>query len=129
MAAEQVGVGREELEHFGEAAGGEVVVAADARALLEMDGRGEALGGEPLVRALARLLGADWPAKAVCADLQEDLVGDVVVRGAEQLDEDLRKGTRLSVNVDRLQSLGAGSGRGLALHPAARTLGARGAQL
>ena len=38
MAVEQVGVGREELEHFGEAAGGEAVVAADARALLEMDG-------------------------------------------------------------------------------------------
>ena len=29
-------MGREQLEHFGEAAGGEVVVAADARALLEM---------------------------------------------------------------------------------------------
>ena len=42
MAVEQIGVGREELEHFGEAAGGEVVVAADARALPEMDGRGEA---------------------------------------------------------------------------------------
>jgi len=34
------------------------------------------------------------------ADLQEDLVGDVVIRGDEQLDEDLRKGTRL-VNVDQ----------------------------
>ena len=43
MAVEQVGVGREELEHFGEAACGEAVVAADARALLDMDGRGEAM--------------------------------------------------------------------------------------
>src|SRR3981189_3292504 len=126
MAAEQVGVGREELEHFGEAAGGEVVVAADARALLEMDGRGEAVPGEHLVRDLERILEADSPAKAVCADLQEDLVGDVVVRGAEQLDEDLRKGTRLSVNVDRLQSLGDGSRRDLALHAPARPLEERG---
>ena len=106
MAAEQVSVGREELEHFGEAAGGKVVVAADARALLEMDGRGETVRGEHLVRDLERLLEANWPAQAVSADLQEDLIGDVVVRYAEQLDEDLRKGTRLSVNVDRLQALG-----------------------
>src|SRR6187200_2220018 len=129
MAAEQVGVRREELEHFGEAAGGEVVVAADARALLEMDGRGEAVRGEHLVRDLERLLEADWPAQAVPADLQEDLVGDVVVRGAEQRDEDLRKGTRLSVNVDRLQSPGYGSGRDLALHAAAGPRDERGDQL
>jgi uncharacterized protein GlcG (DUF336 family) len=45
MAVEQVGVGCEELEYFGEAAGGEVVVAADARAFLKMDGRGEAIRG------------------------------------------------------------------------------------
>src|SRR5947208_3424192 len=51
-AAEQIGVGREEFEHLGEAAGGEVVVATDARALLEMDGRGEAVRGEHLVRDL-----------------------------------------------------------------------------
>ena len=50
MAVEQVGVGREELEHFGEAARGEVVVAADARALLKMDGRGEAVRDEHLVQ-------------------------------------------------------------------------------
>src|SRR5262245_18123556 len=111
--------GLEELEHFGEAAGGEVVVAADGRALLEMDGRAEAVRGEHLVRDLERLLEADWPAQAVRADLQEDLVGNVVVRGAEQLDEDLRKGTRLSVNVDRLESLGYCSGRDLAVHAAA----------
>src|SRR5271157_5631401 len=129
MAVEQVGVGREELEHFGEAAGGEVVVAADARALLKMDGRSESVRDKHLVRDLERLLEADWPAEAAPADLQEDLVGDVVVRGAEQLDEDLRKGTRLSVNVDRLQSLGYGSGRDLALHAAAGPLDERGDQL
>src|SRR5580658_1181541 len=116
MAVEQVGVGREQVEHFGKAAGGEAVVAADARALLEMDGRCEAVRGEHLVRDLERLLEADRPAQAVSADLQEDLVGNVVVRSAEQFDEDLRKGTRLSVNVGRLQSLGYGSGRDLAVH-------------
>ena len=56
----------------------------------------------PLDVSSRDFLAADWPAQAVRADLQEDL--DVVVRGAEQLDEDLRKGTRLSVNVDRLPS-------------------------
>src|SRR5437016_5925460 len=114
MAVEQVGVGCEKLEYFGEAAGGEVVVAADARAFLEVDGRGEAMRGEHLVRDLERLFKANWPAQAVPADLQEDLVGDVVVRGAEQVTEDLRKGTRLPVNVDELQSLGYGSGRDFA---------------
>src|SRR5664279_5068829 len=59
------------------------------------------------------------PPQAVCADLQEDLVGDVVVRYAEQLDQDLRKATRLSVNVGRPQSHGYESGRDLALHAAA----------
>ena len=49
VAVEQVGVGREEFEHFGEAAGGEAVVAADAGALLEMDGVGEAVRGENFV--------------------------------------------------------------------------------
>src|SRR6476660_3431631 len=109
MAAEQVSVGREELEHFGEAAGGKVVVAADARALLEMDSRGEAVRGEHLVRDLQRLLEADRPAQALSADLQEDLVGDVVVRGAEQFNEDFSKRTRLLMHVDRLQSRGDGS--------------------
>jgi hypothetical protein len=84
VAVQQVGVGCKEFEHFGEAARGEAVVAADARALLEMDGSGETLGSENLVRDLERLLEADWPAQAVPADLQKDLVGDVIVRGAEQ---------------------------------------------
>src|SRR5262245_41670720 len=52
MAAEQAGMGREELEHFGEAAGGKAVVATDAGAFLEMDGRSEAVRGEHLVRDL-----------------------------------------------------------------------------
>ena len=69
MAVEQVGAGREELEYFGETACGEAVVAADARALLEMDGSGETLGSENLVRDLERLLEADWPAQATPADL------------------------------------------------------------
>jgi hypothetical protein len=63
MAAEQVGAGHEELEHFGKAAGGEVVVAAEARALLEMDGHPEAVRGKHLVRDLERLLEADKPAR------------------------------------------------------------------
>ena len=82
---------REELQHFGEAAGGKAVVAADARTLFEMNGFGEAAGGKQFVRDLKRLLEADGTAQALRADLQEDLVGDVVVRCAEQLDEDLRK--------------------------------------
>jgi hypothetical protein len=61
MAAEQVSVGREELEHFGETARGKVVIATDSRALLEMDGRGETVRGEHLVRDLERLLEADGP--------------------------------------------------------------------
>src|SRR5579872_1176572 len=85
MAVQQAGIGREEIEHFGEAARGEMVVATDPRALLEMDRRGEAVRGKHSVRDLERLLEADWPAELAPADLQEDLVGDVVVRGAEQL--------------------------------------------
>jgi Benzoate membrane transport protein len=74
VAVEQAGVGRKEPQHFGEAAGGEAVVAADARALLEMDGCGEAMRGEHLVRDLKRLLEANWPAQAVPANLKEDLL-------------------------------------------------------
>src|SRR5579863_10732906 len=129
MAVEQAGVGREEIEHFGEAARGEAVVAADARAFLEMDRRGEAMRGEHPVRDLERLLETDRAAQLAPADLQEDLVGDIVVRGAEQLDENLRKGARLPVNVDRLQSLGYGSGRDIALHAAAGPLDERGDHL
>ena len=79
VAAEQVGMGREELEHFGEAAGGKAIVAADARALLQMDGLSETMRGEDPVGDRERLLEADWAAQPMRADLQEDLVGDVIV--------------------------------------------------
>jgi hypothetical protein len=45
--------------------------------------------GEHLVRDLERLLEADGPAQATPADLQEDLVGDVVVRAQEHPGKDL----------------------------------------
>src|SRR5262245_64593582 len=48
LAAEQVGVGREQAEHLGEAAGHEAVAAADARALLDLDGFGEVVQGKYL---------------------------------------------------------------------------------
>ena len=76
MAAQEVGVGREEGEHFREAAGREAVVAADARAFLEMDGRGEAVRGKLLVRDRERLLQADRTVQAVAADF------DGLFRGA-----------------------------------------------
>jgi hypothetical protein len=52
MAAEQVGVGCEKLEHLGEAAGLEAVAAADARTLLEMDSVDEIVLGKFLARDL-----------------------------------------------------------------------------
>ena len=84
-----------------------------------MDGVGEAVRGERLVRCLKRLLQADRPAQSASADLEEDLIGDVVVRVAKHLGEDLREGARLSVNIERLQSLGHGSDRDFAFHAAA----------
>src|SRR5690242_13372863 len=127
MAVEQFGMGCEEFEHLREAAGGEMVVAADARALFEMDAVSEAVGSEHLVRDLERFLQADGSAEGP-ADLQEDLVGDVVVRSDEQLDEDLREGARL-VNVDRLKARGYRPGRDLSLHAAAGLLDEGGDQL
>jgi hypothetical protein len=91
---------------------------------------GEAVRGEHLVRHLEGLLEADGPTQAMPADLQEDLVRDVVVRGEEQRGEDLRKGaSRLAVNIDRLQALRHGSGRDLALDAAAGPLDEGGDQL
>src|SRR5262245_52098299 len=107
-------MGLEEMQYLGKAAGREAVVAADARAFLEVDGFGEALPGEHLVRDLERLLQAHGPAQALPADLQEDLVGDVVVRAKQQPGKDLRNGARLAMNVDRLQAFGHCSGRDLA---------------
>src|SRR6476646_1922707 len=63
------------------------------------------------------------------ADLQEDLIGDVVVRADEQPVEDRRKGARLLVNVDRLQALRHGSGRDLAFDAAPGPLDECGDQL
>src|SRR4029079_455255 len=108
-AAEQRGIRLEEEQQLGEAAGRETVSAADARAFLEMDGLGKAALGEHLVRDLGWLLEVTGPAQAMAADLQEDLVGDVVVRAEEQLGEDLRKRVRLAVKVDRLHSAGGRS--------------------
>ena len=91
-AAEQGSMGLEEAQQLGKAAGREAVAAADARAFLEMNGIGEAVPDEHLVRNLERLLEADGSAQAVPADLQKDLVSDVVVRAEEQPGKDLRKG-------------------------------------
>ena len=68
-AAEQGGMGLEEVEQPCKAAGREVVAAADARAFLEMNGLGKAVLGEDLVRDLQRLLKADRPAQAMPAQL------------------------------------------------------------
>ena len=94
-----------------------------------MDGLGETVLGEHLVRDLERLLEADGPAQTMRADLQEDLVGDVVVGADQQGGKDRRKGARLAMNIDRLQALGHGSGRDLALDAAAFPLDERGDQL
>src|SRR5262245_28017333 len=91
-AAEQGGVGLEEVQQLGKAARHEAVAAADPRTFLEMDGLSEAVLGEHLVRDLERLLEADGRAQAMRTDLQEDLIGNVVVRAEEQPGEDLRKG-------------------------------------
>jgi hypothetical protein len=65
-----------------------------------MDGRGEAVRGEH--RDLERLPGATSCGCLARPGGARRSPGRP--RGAEQLDEDLRKGTRLSVNVDRLPS-------------------------
>src|SRR5437868_15375848 len=94
-----------------------------------MDGLCEAWCGEYLVCDLERLREADGPAQAMSADLQENLVGDVVVRAEQQPGEDLRKGARLAVNVHRLQARRHGSGRDLAFEAAASPLDECGDQL
>src|SRR5277367_6133731 len=50
------------------------------------------------------------------ADLQEHLVGGIIVRVEEESDQDLREAARLSVNINRLQALGHGSNRDFAFH-------------
>ena len=56
------------LEHLGEAASREAVVAADARALLEMDGLGKAVRGQHCVCHLKRLLRLTRPPSS-CAPI------------------------------------------------------------
>src|SRR5262249_61172500 len=51
-AAEQGGMGFEEMQQLGKAARHETVAAADPRTFLEMDGLGEAVLGEHFVRDL-----------------------------------------------------------------------------
>jgi len=46
VTVEQDGIGCEKFQHFDEAVGAEPVVAADARALFEVDVGREAVGGE-----------------------------------------------------------------------------------
>src|SRR5262245_62324113 len=98
-AAEQAGMGLEQVQQLGEAAGREAIVAADARALDEMDGIGEAVGGKHAVRDLERFFETYGSAERP-ADLEKDLVGDVIVRAEEQLREDLRERAGLAVNID-----------------------------
>ena len=62
------------------------------------------------------------------ADLQEELIGNVVVRADEQLVENLREGARLAMNVDWRQARGHGSGHDLAFDAAAGALNERGDQ-
>ena len=92
VAMEQVGVGREELEHLGETASRKPVITADAGALLEVNGLAKALRGEHRVRDVERLLETDRPAQSMGPDLQEDLVGGIVIRVEEEFDQDLREG-------------------------------------
>jgi len=71
-----------------------------------MDGLSKAVRGEPLISDLELLLEADRAADAAPADLQQDLAGDLIVRGAQQLDKNFGERARLLQNVDRRQSLG-----------------------
>src|SRR5262245_40907670 len=114
----------EVVQQLGKAAHHEAVAAADPRAFLEMDGLGKAVLAEHVVRDLERLREADGPAQTMRTDLEENLVGDVVVRAKEQLGQDLRKGARLVVDVDWLQTLGHSYSRDLALEASAGSLDA-----
>ena len=76
-------------------------------------------GLEHLVRDLKRLLEANWPACVVPADLKEDLVSEIVVRGAQQLGEDLRSGYATVGERRPALVLGHRSGGDVALHAAA----------
>src|SRR5688500_656581 len=79
-AAEQGGMGLEEVQQPGKAAGREAVAAADPRACVESDSVVEVVPEEHLVRDRERLLGADVPAQAMRADFQEDLPARIFER-------------------------------------------------
>src|SRR3954454_19411005 len=72
-AAEQRGMGLEEVQQLRKVAGREAGSAADAPAFLESQVSGEAGPDEHLVRDLERLPEPAGPPKATPADLQEDL--------------------------------------------------------
>src|SRR5215203_5514243 len=91
-APEQVRMGMEEVKHLGETTGREAVAPTYARAFLQLDGFGEAVRDEYLIRDPPRLLEAYGCPEAMRAHLEEDLVGDVVVRGEEQFGKDLGQG-------------------------------------
>ena len=121
-------MGLEQVQQPGKAAGREAV----ARLMPEPSSR-RMVSARPCLASSSFATWSDFSRltghQATAADLQEDLVGDVVVRADEQPGEDLRKGARLAVNVDRLQALGHGPGRDLALDAAAGPLDERGDQL
>src|SRR4051794_29690709 len=81
-SSEQVGMGLKQVQHLGETTG---VAATYARAFLQSDGLREAVPRKHLVRDLQRLLQAHRRAQAIRSHLEEDLVGNVVVRGEQQL--------------------------------------------
>jgi hypothetical protein len=122
-------VGREEVEHLGKAAGREAVAAADARALLELDG-----SARPCLASISFATWSDFSRLTGPPRLARRSPGRSGWRcscssreGATR--EDLRKRARLAVNVDRLQARGHGSGRDLALDAAAGPLDECGDQL
>src|SRR3954469_10612999 len=76
-----------------------------------------------------RLLKAYRTAEAFRADLEEYLIGDVVVRTVEELAENLGQRARLAVNVDRGKASGHGSGCDFAADDAAGLLDEGGKKL
>src|SRR6478735_3544394 len=85
--------------------------------------------GEHLACDRDGLVEAHRTAETLRADLQKNLVCDVVVRAVKELAEDLRKGARLAVNVDRGKARGHGSGRDLVGNATAGLLDERRKQL
>ena len=80
LALEQVWRGREQVEHLGKAAGREAVAAAEPDPSSSWIASARPFAASILRSRPHRLLQADRTAHAVRADLQKNLVGDVVVR-------------------------------------------------